>query len=284
MPSPGDSLAHLPADIRHQLGRLTTACQAHFAGRLVGLYLHGSAASGGWQASASDLDLLLIVSFWRSADRPVMTALCLDLSAHPGHFELHVLTHRDLTPWEHPAAYRFHYSETWRGRISAGAPAPGTDVGMGARDRDLAAHLTTARARGLILCGRPVATAIPVVPRLHFIDSVFCDLQDSTVTSPGEGYEVLNLCRSWAFLTHGELLSKEEGGRWALSRLPADQAATVYQALVAHRDGGPEDPSRLSSFRRLLWPTLWASAHPAERAVIRRWWPATIPDLSRLEH
>lgn len=278
MPSPADPLAHLPKDVRHQLRRLVTSCQAHFSARLTGLYLHGSAASGGWQPSVSDLDLLLAVKSWQHGDRPVMTAVCLDLSGHPAHFELHALAPRDLTPWVHPASYRFHYGEAWRGRLASGTLAPGSDVAMVARDRDLAAHLTMVRSGGLTLCGKPSATVIPAVPRLHFVDSVFCDLQESAELSPREGYEVLNLCRTWALLTQGALLTKEEGGRWALSRLPADQAATVYEALVAHRDGRSEDPLRVACFRQLMWPTLWTMAHPAERAVIRRWWPPAVID------
>ncbi len=278
MPSAPDPLAHLPTDIRHQLRRLVTACQAHFSARLSGLYLHGSAASGGFSAQASDLDLVLVVSSWQHGDRPVMTSLCLDLSVHPADLELHALAARDLAPWVHPTPFRFHYSEAWRARLAAGAPAPGSDSGSTARDRDLAVHVTMARASGLTLCGKPAAAVLPAVPRLHFVDSVFCDLKDSSESPPREGYEVLNLCRSWAFLTDTRLLAKEEAGRWSLSRLPADQGATVYQALLAHRDGRFEDPLRVADFRQLMWPTLWSLARPAERALIRRWWPAALAD------
>lgn len=268
----------LPTDARRQLKRLTTACQAHFGQRLVGLYLHGSAADGTWRASVSDLDLLTVLSGWQVADRSVLGQLCLDLSQHPADFELHILTQRDLMPWQHPAPYRFHYSEAWRPRISAGDPAPGADTGRAVLDRDLAVHLTMARRHGVLLSGHPAASTLPEVPRLHFLDGVFSDLAAAAVLAPGEGYEVLNLCRTWAYLSGGDLLSKEAGGRWAVSRLPASEAATVYQALLAHRDGQSEEPRQVAACRRLIWPLLWRAALPAERAVIRRWWPAGVSE------
>lgn len=276
MPSPSERVSLLPQSARRQLRRLTTACQAHFGQRLLGLYLHGSAATGGWQAQASDLDLVAVLSAWQAPDRPVLSELCLQLSRHPVDLELHVVTQRDLWPWQHPAPYRFHYSEAWRLRIEEGILAPGTDRDGGARDRDLAAHLTTLRQGGVTLSGRPAAATVPVVPRLHYLDAVMADLAWAAAELPHEGYEVLNLCRTWSFLTDGHLRSKEDGGRWAVPRLPAAEAATVYQALLAHRGLGPEDPARVAPCRQYIWPMLWQLGRPAERAVIRRWWPEAV--------
>ncbi len=266
----------MPKATGRQLRRLTTACQAHFGQRLLGLYLHGSAATGGWQAAASDLDLVAVLSAWQAPDRPVLSELCLQLSGRPTDLELHVLTQRDLVPWQHPAPYRFHYSEAWRLRIEGGTPAPGADRDGGARDRDLAAHLTMLRQGGVTLSGRPAAATVPMVPRLHFLDAVMADLAWAADEPPHEGYEVLNLCRAWSFLTDGNLLAKEDGGRWAVSRLPASEAATVYQALLAHRGLGSEDPARVAACRQCIWPMLWQLGRPAERAVIRRWWPKAV--------
>jgi streptomycin 3"-adenylyltransferase len=48
-------------------------------------------------------------------------------------------------------------------------------------------------------------------------------------------YFVLNACRVRAFLAEGLILSKDEGGEWALAHLAERHAAVIGQALRIYR-------------------------------------------------
>jgi hypothetical protein len=64
-------------------------------------------------------------------------------------------------------------------------------------------------------------------------------------------YAILNCCRTYAYLRHGHVFSKMEGGDWALQALPAEFHAPVAAALAAYRSdvGQPSfDPGTLSAF------------------------------------
>jgi streptomycin 3"-adenylyltransferase len=57
-------------------------------------------------------------------------------------------------------------------------------------------------------------------------------------------YVILNACRTYAYLRTGNILSKDEGGVWALQVLPEQFHATVVTALDAYRN--QKDDSSLS--------------------------------------
>ena len=153
-----------PEPVRAQLARLAEGLTAILADRLVGVYLHGSLALGCFQPAASDLDVLVVTERPPDPDQlSRLAALLRDTSAAPCPIEVSSLTWSYLHPWRYPTAYDFHYSETWRTRMTAllaagswaDAPIPaGTDP-------DLAAHCTIVRARGSVLAGAPIAEVFP---------------------------------------------------------------------------------------------------------------------------
>jgi streptomycin 3"-adenylyltransferase len=122
-----------------------------------------------------------------------------------------VVAQSDLSPWCHPCAYDFHYSEDWRERAHV---ARGVDP-------DLALHVALTRARGRALFGPPPRELLPDVPREHVLDSIRRDVAESLLRSHDRpAYAVLNACRTLAWLRDGAFRSKEEGGLWALSAVP----------------------------------------------------------------
>ncbi|HEY3957684.1 MAG TPA: aminoglycoside adenylyltransferase domain-containing protein [Streptosporangiaceae bacterium] len=52
--------------------------------------------------------------------------------------------------------------------------------------------------------------------------------------APGE-YAVLNACRVWRFATDGALVSKAEGGRWAIPRVGGPDGELIRVALDRQR-------------------------------------------------
>ncbi len=115
-------------------------------------------------------------------------------------------------------------------------------------DEDLAGHITVTNRRGICLCGAAIEDVFPEVPRKDFLASIIGDVLSSEFGLNSEleypVYVVLNACRTYAFLVTGEILSKREGGIWALKILPRRFHATIMNSLDAY--GNDKDDSRLS--------------------------------------
>lgn len=227
-----------PQPVRQQVMALVTGLRKALAGNLLGVYLHGSLAMGCYNPQRSDLDVLAVThGALSAADRPRLARLLLQLSGVPSAIEISLLCRPDLHPWRHPAPYAFHFSEDWRDRTQSHLEH-GTwpEQESAPTDPDLAAHLTVTVARGVCLWGPPAAEVLPAVPAADYASSILGDFRwgrDLLEVNPV--YFVLNACRVRAFVQEGLVLSKDEGGEWALSHLPAHHAAVISQALRVYR-------------------------------------------------
>lgn len=226
----------IPPAVAEQLGRLTGFLCEHEQDNLVGVYLHGSLAMGGFRLGSSDLDLLVLLAEPAPARCMAWAELLLQLSGDPAPIEISFLHRSQYHPWRYPTPYDFHYSEDWRSKLANELvtgewrhwnSAAQTDV-------DLAAHFTVARRRGLRLVGEGVA-ALPVVPWADYMDSITRDIawaSERAVENPA--YLVLNACRVWAASREQLVLSKAEGAAWAQPLLPSNLAATVAVAAALY--------------------------------------------------
>lgn len=232
-----------PRDVRGQIAAATEQMAAVLGRDLVGIYLHGSLAMGGFNLRRSDLDLLVVTrNRLQSAARRSLSEAMIEVSRRPVPIEMSVMTLDHLRPWRHPAPYDFHFSESWRDRF---VDALRTDDWWSDADRydpDLAAHVTVTRARGVCLWGDPIQTTFPIVPAEHMRASLAADLVGSLQTiSSNSVYTVLNCCRSLAYLEAGVVLSKAEGGFWALGSTPIAMAPVIRRAIEAYRSGDGTD-------------------------------------------
>jgi hypothetical protein len=79
---------------------------------LVGVYLHGSGATGCFNPDRSDIDLLVVSRQTLAPEqRRAVAELLLACSGAPYPVELTLLTIEQLRPWRHPTPFGFHYSE-----------------------------------------------------------------------------------------------------------------------------------------------------------------------------
>ena len=70
------------------------------------------------------------------------------------------------------------------------------------------------------------------------MDSIYCDIAEAPEEiSENTMYVVLNLARVLAYLTEGMVLSKKEGGEWALKNLPEEFHSLVQGALQEYAKG-----------------------------------------------
>jgi predicted nucleotidyltransferase len=211
----------------------------------VGAYLHGSLATGSLYRPKSDVDLLFVVEERLSpaCRRAVALTLCHWSDGRPqvGDLEVSVLRRAHTLGFRAPLPFEVHYSERWKQAVRADA----VDFARDRADPDLAVHCTAVRARGVRLRGAPISDVFGPVPvdatRAAILDDLAWILAgDHIMRSPF--YGVLNCCRVLALdASYGwdHVLTKEEGGEWALGRLPEALRPTVAQALACYRSPEP---------------------------------------------
>jgi len=229
----------VPEDTRAQIERLTVLLRAHIGDDLVGIYLHGSLAMGCWNPSQSNVDLLVVAersmpisTKWRVAQ------VLLRLSRAPSPIEVSFLMAPDLERWSHPTPFDLHYSEDHRLRFEHDLRSGGWKEWGSKRDcdADLAGHVTVTRARGICLWGKPIDEVFPDVPAGDYLASILADVEWARGREEiPVDHRLLNLCRVWAYVRDGLVVSKDEGGEWALDALPAGLRGPVAEALDVYR-------------------------------------------------
>jgi predicted nucleotidyltransferase len=234
--------SNCPRLVRRQVLHFVSGLSEILASNLIGVYLHGSLAMGCFNPSASDIDLIVVTRRRVGARKQKLAALALAVSSKPFPIEVTSFSRKDLKPWRYPTSFDFHFSEDWRGAYESGRAF----IRMGAEGEDPAANITEARSRGFALLGAPVKTALPLVPANDFVDSITSDLlwalrkldRDRATPKPMSVYLTLNACRVLAYLETGQILSKAEGGDWALKFVPTKFRLTIRLALNSYRESG----------------------------------------------
>jgi hypothetical protein len=196
--------------------------------RLVGVYLHGSMVLGGFDPRRSDVDVLVVTSDRMTAEEQSKAAYLLseDALPCPAHgLELSIVT-REVAL--HPSAcppFELHVT-------TAPEDTKVVDGHDRSGDPDLVLHFAVCRAAGrLIGSGLPPERVFGPVPRSVVLGQLAEELEWAAEHAPNE-YAILNACRAWRFALEGDLVSKVEGGGWALERVrDASQRALIAAAL-----------------------------------------------------
>jgi predicted nucleotidyltransferase len=236
--------ADYPQDVRSQIENLLNALEKLLRDHLAGVYLHGSLALGCFNPEQSDIDLLAVTSNGMTVEtKRQLAELLLRLSSAPAPIEISFLQQKHISPWQYPTPFDFHYSEDWREKfakeLSSGEWKKWNEAPQ--KDKDLAAHITVTRRRGIALCGKPVEEVFPAVPEQDYIDSIVEDFNWAAERMDQyPTYFILNSCRVYVYLLEDRICSKEEAGTWALNQLPEDLREYVAQALDIYR-GNRED-------------------------------------------
>ena len=203
-----------------------------------GVFVHGSAALGGW-TSSSDLDLL-ITSKVLDRDWPVIGRRLLSELATGPSVELSMVSVAAAARPEPPWPFLLHVNQA-TDRVVA-------DGGQG--DPDLVLHYLVARNSGLAITGQPVDAAIGAVRRADVLTHLRDELTWS-MEQADQRYAVLNACRALAYSRSGSVLSKIDGGAWALEHgMDAGIVESALAAQLGGRDLGRPTPEALAFVER----------------------------------
>jgi len=244
-----------PEQTRIQVNRLVTEFRHQFNDILVGVYLHGSLATGCFSPAMSDIDLLVVTQqrlLAKTKKQIIKVPLRISKSPHP--IEISFLSLDDLHPWKYPTPFDLHYSEDWRERYEK-------ELALGkwqhwfsdVTDNDLAAHIMVTKMRGVCLWGESIESVFPDVPHEDFADSITSDLKWVLERLEKVSvYAVLNACRIYAYFKDAFVLSKVEGAEWALENMPMQFHSVIMVALQTYRS--PEQKALLDKddTRKLL--------------------------------
>lgn len=206
---------------------------------LIGIYVHGSIAFGCFDPRVSDIDFLVVVARTPSLrEKTELIRVLLELEPHcpPKGLEMSVVLAQDCDPFVYPTPYELHYSGAYS--IPAHRDIEAYCANMHGTDKDLAAHVTVTRAVGQVLCGKPIHEVFGEVSREYYLDSIRFDVENAIEDiCDNPVYIILNLCRVAAFLRHGAVLSKKDGGLWGLEHVSPRYQTMIRSALVAYTAG-----------------------------------------------
>ena len=200
---------------------------------LVGVYLHGSLVMGCFNPQKSDIDLIIVVD--KPISDPIKRAY-LDMVAQfnasgPAKgIEMSIVLREVCKPFVYPTPYELHFST---GHLEWYEEAPDEYIReMNGTDKDLAAHFTIINKRGKCLYGAPIEDVFAEVPSSDYMDSIWFDVEGAAEEiTEYPMYLTLNLARVLAYKEDGLVLSKKEGGEWALEHLPSEYRPLITDAM-----------------------------------------------------
>lgn len=204
---------------------------------LYGLYVHGSLCLGGFHSHYSDIDLLVVAQSHLTLQQKtaVIEMLIHYEKQYPAKgVEMSIVHLTDVQKPNFPLPYALHYSPMYRSQAKENPAAFARH--MHGHDPDLAAHLTVTKEKGIVLYGSNPKDYFGFIPQQAYLDSVLSDLKDnSPITSIHIADHILNLCRTLAYLSDGQILSKEAGGRWVIAhQLPYNE---IVSQVLSYRLG-----------------------------------------------
>ncbi len=242
--------------------RLRTA----LADRLVGVYVGGSLALGGYLAGRSDVDMAAVARgrLPEAAKREIVALLRHEALPCPAR-GLELVLYPETTTREPSIEAGFDLNlNTGRAlelRVDLEADVP--DPHWFAIDRSVLSR------HGVAVLGPPASEVFAPIPRSVLLPVLVDSLRWYGAERAGSPDGVLNACRALRFAEEGAWSSKPEAGRWALERLGAP--TVVLRALVARSGAVPGglDPDQARTFARSVEERLLATA-PAGTAGTRR--------------
>jgi hypothetical protein len=210
------------------LAPLLTDLRGLLGDGLIGLYLYGSAVSGGFEPRVSDIDLVAIMR---------RSVADLDLSGLDRVHRMVVARNPDWTDrLEIVYVARSTLADAAGSRDSLAIISPGEPFHLTGPASDWLQNWYLARETGISLYGPPAPEVMPPVSRADFLAAVSRYLEYLR-RHGAPPYAVLSACRAVRTLGTGIQCSKQEGAAWLRERMP-EWAWLIDAALACRLSGG----------------------------------------------
>lgn len=214
-------------------------------GSLVGLYVYGSFATGGFDPHVSDIDLIAVLNDVPDASlvsrlREMHAPLAEDHRAWDDRIEVDYISTHGLA--------ESRTRTTTIARISPGEPLHLLEAG-----RDFLLDWYPARRAGVALVGPPLDSLIPPIPDDEYRDEVlhylagFRDRFDEDASVDSQAYAILTMCRGFYSITARARLSKREPGLRARRDFPRWELLIDQALRWREHQWDPEQPDGRTS-------------------------------------
>ena len=207
---------------------------------LTGIYLHGSAAMGCFNDKSSDVDLLVVVknNISKEIKRQYMDMVIeLNRQAPLKGIELSIVKEPVCKHFIYPTPFELHFSIAHLNWYLSNSED--YIEKMNGTDKDLAAHFTIIYHRGKTLYGREIKSVFSEVSSEYYMDSIWSDIQNAKEDIiKNTMYITLNLCRVLAYKKERLILSKQEGGEWAVQHISNPEYKKIIQSALEEYKSG----------------------------------------------
>jgi hypothetical protein len=217
------------------IGPLAERVAAALGDDLVGLYLYGSAVSGGFEPGVSDVDLVAVT---------LREVVQLDLA---GLDRVHRAFVADYPESENRLEVIYIGAPTLgdfrTSRNDLAVVSPGEAFHRSGPARDWYQNWYLLRETGVTLRGSDVRDVVPEISRAEFLEAVatyaqWLAAQDLEALPPGAlAYAVLAECRALLTVHTGLPCSKQAAAEWVAQRAP-ERAEIIEAALTCRLSGG----------------------------------------------
>jgi predicted nucleotidyltransferase len=199
---------------------------------LLGVYLYGSAVTGGLKAF-SDLDLFVISK--RNTSEAEKEEIAKELLKISGVYkkskkrpiELLIVVQSQVNPWSFPPCYDLMYGEWLRDDLESENFKLWEEKEM----PDLAILITQLLLSHKTLWGPSPKALLSEVPREDILKAMKASSDERFESIKGDTRNVLlTQARIWVYLELGEIYSKPNAAEWVLGRLPTEHHASLQKA------------------------------------------------------
>lgn len=199
---------------------------------IVGIYLHGSLAMGCY-TNASDIDLIVLVKepLDLAVKKKIIESVIHMEDVPEKGIEMSIVLEKYSEEFVYPTPFELHYSNFHKNRYLADE----NYICGGFTDKDLAAHFTIIKRRGICLYGKNIEAAFSEVPEKYYLDSIWNDVENSKEDIlENTVYITLNLCRVLYYIKENVVSSKLEAGNWAKDIVPRQYCEIINKAVEVY--------------------------------------------------
>lgn len=208
-----------------------------FGDNLIGVYVHGSLALGCFCWDNSDIDFIVVLKNAPTLDTKeeyIVGLLHINKNCPPKGLEMSIVLERYTHQFVYPTPYELHFSNRYLTQCTENIRE--YCQYMNGNDKDLAAHFTLINKACITVVGKPVKDTFKEVPKSDYFNSIQYDIENAKkdiIENPV--YTILNLCRVLAFKYDDLILSKKDGGKWAIAHIDAQYIGIIEKALTIYQ-------------------------------------------------